>query len=859
MNHRSGFLLLTLLTILACQIVPTPPALRATSPGPVDIKTQPPASPTNTGSPSVKITPQSTAAVIIPGELASISYPSQYPFADVNLPEWSPVMRTNGWSIDLPILLSQVENLNVTDGLTTRQRNMLSQNGFVIVHSQEAQFYDLHQRVSLFYGQPYFLTTDTSFHALKVALDELLPALEREELHRRLIEVTRATFVQLQTYFPYVVDTELESDTRLAAAYLGVGLQLLDPDAEIPAELRDLVDGQVSQVMAGRGMEQSVLLPDFKEDFRYFRPTGHYAGDRQLEALYRGMNWLEWVEFPVSEGTEGVSTINHVPLLITLALRQASTSTGPAVEEWVRISETLDFIAGASQSGGPGEYARVMDLVYGRVITVLSLQDASRWDEFRSQLNDLPFPDTLPSFSAGSQTGARLSKWSFLGVRSQLDRMILNRLAAETLSTGNTPRLLPGGLELMSVLGAPVALDALKISGGEYRADLQTITALQSSFDRRFSGLEVVSARQLWLQAYRQLQAFSDATMEAELLSSRAPFTRNEIWNYKELNSALGSWAEQQIDILDFGPDQAESSSRFEQSSSPIQAYVEPNPLVFYQLARLAHVTAEGLRQRGLTGVFTASPDPNGLSQMLNELLDLGARLQSLGDIAARELSGDPLSAADYALIQAPLGPAENRAMAALLKNPQLRPDPAYRWSSPLGPLPGIAAIDFGGDRLLQVGTGGVDRIYVLVPLDGKILVAQGGLYSFFEFSQFRARQITMESWRQVLIDEPPASPSYTSDLYIMEGVPINVLAFRTGDQYRILPAAEMLQIRQSPAVDARITHVIYPGDIISLLSGPVRANGLNWLNIQIESKPDATANGWIVENQDWFERIWEK
>ena len=83
---------------------------------------------------------------------------------------------------------------------------------------------------------------------MRLALAELLPALEREELRRRMLAVTQATLEQVLTYLPLVSGTELEADTRLSAAYLAVAVSLLDPQAAIDPELEALVQPQVEQV-----------------------------------------------------------------------------------------------------------------------------------------------------------------------------------------------------------------------------------------------------------------------------------------------------------------------------------------------------------------------------------------------------------------------------------------------------------------------------------------------------------------------------------------------------------------------------------------------------------------------------------
>jgi hypothetical protein len=49
-----------------------------------------------------------------------------------------------------------------------------------------------------------------------------------------------------------------------------------------------------------------------------------------------------------------------------------------------------------------------------------------------------------------------------------------------------------------------------------------------------------------------------------------------------------------------------------------------------------------------------------------------------------------------------------------------------------------------GGDAILEAATGAVDRIFVLIPgSDAKLQLAQGGVYSYYEFLQPRAGRLT--------------------------------------------------------------------------------------------------------------------
>jgi hypothetical protein len=845
--RRPFLLLLVLVLVLACQVIPTPPALRAT-PSPLLTPTRQQVAQTP-GSPLPQ--PATTQAgivqqTLIPGELAPFPDNSSLPFAKIQTQDWSPVSLPDANQVSLPFSLEKTANPAVTAGLTTRQRLTLSQNGFVVLHSQETQFSALRQRVSLRYGQPYYLTTDAASHALRLSLAELLPALEREELRRRLLAVTQATLDQVLTYLPLVRGSDLEAETRLSAAYLAVAVRLLDPQSALDPELAAQIQPQVEQVLSARGVEASRLLPGFQDDYRAYRPTGHYAVDPDLQAYFRAMTWLGRVHFSYQETQTG-SPPSRLPLLVTLALRQATIGSTPAAQDWASINETLNFLTGPSAGIGPAEYAAWMDQIYGRSLTIFGLSDASRWATFLAYARDLPSVLPNPAFAMLPQNPGVEQSWSFIGARFNLDETIIRSLAAAQADISPDQRLQPGGLEVMAVLGSQTAQQAIQVMGETaYRTNPAEITRLQKLVNQQSEAQWSSTFHGAWLYAIQALLA-EKSQIEPPVYPA---YMRTPAWAYKDLNSALGSWVEISHDSSFTSVLPAPQPASDLPASPAAPGYVEPDPLAFYRLSKLAFTITEGLKQRQMTGVFTTSPAPAGLSSLQQELFDLADRLQRLGDIAAQELAGASLRAEDYALIQAPLGPLEGY--------PALNPGAsATQPASPEPALPAIVAFDSIRGRVVQPGIGPLDRIYVLVPLDGAVYIAQGGVYSFYEFSLPEASRLDDAAWRWMLINDPPKPPAWLENLYLSEGYPVDVLAFRSGDFFRVTLAAGQVTIYAAPRLDAAVLLKLRPGDWIKVVAGPVLADKATWWQVQVNPTQPEPLDGWVVEDQASFERVW--
>jgi hypothetical protein len=55
------------------------------------------------------------------------------------------------------------------------------------------------------------------------------------------------------------------------------------------------------------------------------------------------------------------------------------------------------------------------------------------------------------------------------------------------------------------------------------------------------------------------------------------------------------------------------------------------------------------------------------------------------------------------------------------------------------------------GEMALEEGTGRIMEIYVVVPIDGKLVLTRGGIYSQYEFVQPSSNRLTDEQWQAQL------------------------------------------------------------------------------------------------------------
>lgn len=66
-------------------------------------------------------------------------------------------------------------------------------------------------------------------------------------------------------------------------------------------------------------------------------------------------------------------------------------------------------------------------------------------------------------------------------------------------------------------------------------------------------------------------------------------------------------------------------------------------------------------------------------------------------------------------------------------------------------------------DKVLKVATGKISEIYVVVPIDGKLRINKGGVYSYYEFPWPLSDRLTDKKWQELLrTNQAPAQPAWT-------------------------------------------------------------------------------------------------
>lgn len=648
--------------------------------------------------------------------------------------------------------LSNVENSKFFT-FSPPAQELLVKNGFVVTSSWGEEFYMMYEP-NRYDGIPNFITIDSMLHNYHLFFNNLLERTEREYMVSELQKLNTMMLNEAQAQYKNLQGGAWENAARRNLAFFTVAGLLLNQGIEIPAPVKEEIEQEMVLIQEHQTMAVSPVMnigtdvdvvEGFKEDYTQYVPRGHYTRSEELQNYFKTMMWYGRLNFRLKNEDETRSAV-----LITLAL-----STNDKMQQsWQKIYEPTCFFVGKSDDLGYYQYNKLLNQIYGNKLKADELTvDSDNWNKFlteaqkleASKLNSIPiFDETLQPDREKEIKGFR-----FLGQRYTLDADVFQRLIYREVKENpeGERRMLPRGLDIPAAMGSAEAYTILEDLGDtRYRNYPENMNKMKSYI----AGLD----KSIWTQNLYWSWLYTLKPLTEEKPEGYPSFMRNQAWNRKELNTYLGSWTELKHDTILYakqvmaemgggGPDEIDD-----------RGYVEPNPELYARLASLAALTREGLLSRELL----EERDKVALERM--EELAL-----SLRDISAKELTNKPLSDEDYDLIRSFGGQLEHFWIEALR---DYKGDlPPKFWDNPAALVADVATAP--PDLVLEEATGMVSQIYAVVPVEGKLRIARGAVYSYYEFPWPASDRLTDQKWKEMLQNqETPELPEWTN-MFIRE------------------------------------------------------------------------------------------
>ncbi|MEK7570514.1 MAG: DUF3160 domain-containing protein [Patescibacteria group bacterium] len=630
--------------------------------------------------------------------------------------------------------------------LSDAQKALVEKNDFVIAEGfGQDEFYPIYERNRYGYA-PSFVTTDSVLHTYHVFYDYLLKRVEEDHLHSALKELTANLLSTSDKYATQLKGTGWENAATRNAGFFGVAARLLDSNAALPstaptsaiiADLESIsaherADGYSAVMQLGN--QNSTM-----EDFTQYVPRGHYDKTDLLKTYFKTMMWYGRLTFLVKNPEEVRSAV-----LITLAMQDEKNA-----KLWNTIYEPTKFFVGESDDITYIDFFNLINKHYKSFDILKVAGNDAVFSAFVSdakklappQINSIPI--LAPSVDPNSNREESIKGFRFMGQRFTLDASIFQRLICREVGTksgsmkcgGNVPesRMLPKALDIPAAMGSDAALELLTNMGEtEYKLYPEQIQVMRDYTSKIRVEHWTQNLYWSWLYALQPL------TLERDY--GYPSFMRSTAWQWKNLNTYLSSWTELKHDTVLYAKQAYSELGGGPPDELDDRGYVEPEPEVFARLASLALFTKEGLQIRGLIS--------SAFAENLTRLETLSRRLKS---IAEKELNGAQISKEDYEFIRTFGGSLEHFWLEA---NREEMKKAGIDQINYLDQNPAALVSDVATDpngTVLQEATGDILSIYVVVPVEGKLRLAKGGVYSHYEFIHPAKDRLTDTTWREIL------------------------------------------------------------------------------------------------------------
>ncbi|MEX1297283.1 MAG: DUF3160 domain-containing protein [Candidatus Limnocylindrales bacterium] len=642
-------------------------------------------------------------------------------------------------SLDAVGMTEQVERL-----LSPAARAKLAGQGFVIVPEEFRLFHHAYDE-QFYAGTPVFVTTDAAYHAWHQVFDKTLRDLEGRRLapllEGLLVEMRRNAKAQRKD----LAGTALEDEARRVLELVSVAL------AELRGEKVKLSERATAEQRLIRAHDEVTTSPILGTvtDYTLFAPRGHYTRSKVLERYFVAMSVLGQHAFrlPGSVQTDGTVVRDVDALRLALLAARTFVSYAGPEGDWRSIYEPTAFLVGVADDYTPFELEAAV-----RTVHPAGLADpvGATSDEVLYAVADT-LVSTRPVRIDPERPSVRL-----MGTRFVIDSWIMDELISPNVGDGDALRVLASPLDVAAAFGSAFAL-AVQDEAGEtaYRHYPEQMAAMRAAVASRPDEAWGQTVYDAWLSAIEPMwlphgEAFPD-------------FMRTAAWDAKSHQSGFGSYAELRHDTVLYTKQFVGEMGSTAPKLPPVRNWVEPDPVAFARLSAMATLTREGLEARGLL--------PNASRQLLDDYIGLVDRLARL---AADELAAKPIergkvwSDADNEWLRTIGGVLEGfwwRTGDKLKSDRPIRDDDA----AVIADIGRGVDLQQGTDDVLEIGTGRIDRIFVLVPDDeGDFHVATGGVYSYYEFHRPTAdgRLTDEEWWRMLRKGEVPARPAWQQPLF---------------------------------------------------------------------------------------------
>jgi|GEM_PF-6887379 len=567
-----------------------------------------------------------------------------------------------------PFNLSKVkyfEVINNTVELSEEERNLLSQNGFLV--SDRLEFSSFKRAYAWIYWKdlPVIVTTDSILHAVHKQYSSMIKEVEaliiKSEL-TLLLETVR-TYFRAQ-YADHLDTTPISTDDNLLNLledldfYLSMAISLIKEDSQPPANSK--IARHLAHIknvnLTGHGTKSHVRDDkeqpgDFAEnqvgaitlfgsnrpiDYTLFKIRGHYDESRALEQYFLAMTWLQLIDFHFV--TDGSKPTLHRDQIVAAYILYHAIKNASMRDTWNNVEKLISTFVGWSDHISLGGLEQFFEDA-----GITTLDECTQADEIlllELLLNNHYGHQQFQS-TATTNDAPRIS-FALFGGRYTIESDIIQNLMLNTeIDENKHLRSFPSPLDVMFVLGNSHALSHLEdeLDQYGYRDKLNQLQTWVQSHSNEFWENTFYNH---WLNAIRALNKNTTGDEYSSVM-------RTSAWADKNLHTQIGGWTQLRHDNILYAKPPTEIGMICDY---PV-GYVEPYPDFYASGKRFADFGNQIFKQyrpsRGNPNIHYINSSITKFQQRFKHLADVCETLETLSH---KELNREALTEEDIIFLR---------------------------------------------------------------------------------------------------------------------------------------------------------------------------------------------------------------
>lgn len=580
-----------------------------------------------------------------------------------------------------------------------RMMKNLEDDGFFIDYEKYQQPFSIYE-TNQYMGSNNFVTTDSIVHLYHIIYLGMMEDMEQNSLKQKLMALSKNCLDNALSDYKEAKGDDKNLTLRNAALFL-CALDLLeaDYDGEVPSEVRDLADKELENIKAEGNAVSNITGEEI--DYSQFKARGNYTKNENLKKYFK-VNMLYSQELVHLENPD--ESINLEALKQAILISRTMLKDETSFKLWQDIYKPISFLVENTEDTTPIDiYKSISTATKENTIEAVLADNVVNAvaDEIKNKENPKIKPDSGKVFA-------------FLPQRAVVDNTWLQNLV-DTRPQSQRPVV--SGVDLMALLGNSLAerltlTNEDNLKWDEFKEKYEETKAM---VDARTDKEEKANIYRTWLWV---LKAFNN-----EYGEGYPDFMKSEKWQYKDLNTALASWAQLKHDTILYAKEFGAEMGGYDPVE--VKHYVEPNVNLYRRVKYLVGLTMDADEKYSLLN-----------ETQRDRLKDFDNMLEFLIKVSLEELKDETTSDEDNERLSVIGGEMENIFMAFNDGGGDFEIAPRDRDTANVADIQMIGSnvVNKPAGSFLEVGSGRFSTMYVIYRLDDKYYIGRGPVMNYYEF-----------------------------------------------------------------------------------------------------------------------------